>query len=115
MDNQNFPSLPSRQAIFTHLPVQSSIDMDKILKKMEEEGEKTCSSFESFKTEMFERDSENKRRIDVLNEQLEINERKTRDIQTTIKSLEEKFKVQKQTVQYTQNKADSTEGKFDNY
>jgi hypothetical protein len=36
-------------------------------------------------------------------------------MQTTIKSLEEKFEVQKQTVQYTQNKAESTEGKFDNY
>jgi hypothetical protein len=115
MDNQNFPSLPSRQPILIDLPVQSSIDMDKILKKMEEDGEKTRSSFESFKTETLERDSENKRRIHVLNEQLEINERKTRDMQTTIKSLEEKFEVQKQTVQYTQNKADSTEGKFDNY
>jgi hypothetical protein len=63
--------------MLTHPSVQNSIDMDKILKKMKEGGEKTRSSFESFKTEMLERDSENKRRIDLLNEQLEINEQKT--------------------------------------
>jgi hypothetical protein len=91
MDNQNFPSLPSRQPTFTHLPVQSSIDMDKILKKLEEEGEKTRSSFELFKTEMLEHDSDNKLCINLLNEQLETNERKTRDMQATMKSLEEKL------------------------
>jgi hypothetical protein len=115
MNNQNFPSLPSRQPILTHLPVQSSIDMDIILKKLEEEGEKTRSSFESFKTEMLECDSDNKRRINLLNEQLETSERKTCDMQATMKSLEENLEVQNQTVQYIQNKADSTECKFVNY
>ncbi len=64
---------------------------------------------------MLERDSENKRHRDLLNEQLEVNERKMRDMQATMKSLEEKFQVQKQTVQYIQNQAESTEGKFVNY
>ena len=62
--------------------------MDKIFKKMEEEGEKTRSTIDSFKTEMLEQVAENKRRIDSLNEQYEINERKVRDLQATIKSLE---------------------------
>jgi hypothetical protein len=44
---------------------------------MKQGGEKARSSFESFKTEMLERDSENKRPLDLLNEQLEINEQKT--------------------------------------
>jgi hypothetical protein len=118
MDNfscQTFPSLPSRQPILTHSPVQNSVDMDKILKKMEEEGEKTRSSLESFKIEMLERDSENKHRINLLNEQLEINERKTRDMQSTIKSLEEKLEVKEQMDQYIQNKAESTESTLVNY
>jgi hypothetical protein len=54
-------------------------------------------------------------RIDLLGEQLEINERKVRDLQTTIKSLEEKFEVQQQMVQYVQNKAESTDSKFSSY
>jgi hypothetical protein len=51
---------------------------------MEEEGEKTRSTIELFKTEMLEQVVENKLRIDLLNEQLEINERKVRDLQATI-------------------------------
>ena len=82
---------------------------------MEEEGEKTRSSLELFKTEILERDSENKRRIDSLYEQIEINEQKTRDMEATIKSWEDKFEVQKQTVQYTQCKAENTESKLVNY
>jgi hypothetical protein len=82
---------------------------------MEEEGEKTRSSFELFKTEVLERHSENKRRIDSSNEQLEINEQKTRDMEAMIKSWEDKFQVQKQTVQYTQCKAENTESEFVNY
>jgi hypothetical protein len=54
--------------------------MDKILKEMEAEGEKTRSILESFKTEILGQDSENKRCIDLMNEQLEINERKTRNM-----------------------------------
>ncbi len=38
-----------------------------------------------------------------------------RDLQTTIKSLEEKFEVQQQMVQYVQNKAESTDSKFSSY
>jgi hypothetical protein len=34
MNNYNFSSLPSQQPICTNLPVQSSIDMAKILKKV---------------------------------------------------------------------------------
>jgi hypothetical protein len=52
---------------------------------------------------MLERDSENKRRIDLLKEQLEVNEQKTRDMQAMMKSLEEKLEVQKQMTQYIQN------------
>ena len=36
-------------------------------------------------------------------------------MQATIKSLEEKFEVQQQTVQYIQNKAESTKSKVVNY
>ena len=82
---------------------------------MEEEGEKTRSTIDSFKTEMLEQVAENKRRIDSLNEQYEINERKVRDLQATIKSLEEKFSVHQQTVQYVQIKAEGTESMFNSY
>jgi hypothetical protein len=78
-------------------------------------GEKTRALFDSFKTEMLERNSENKRRMDLLKDQLEINEQKTRDLQATIKSLEETFAIREQIVDYTQNKAESTESKFSNY
>ncbi len=64
---------------------------------------------------MLEQVVENKHRIDLLNERLEINERKVRDLHTTIKSLEEKFEVQQQMVQYVQNKAESTDSKFSRY
>lgn len=89
--------------------------MDKIFKKMEEEGEKIRSTIETFKTDMLEQDSENKRRIDLFREQLEINEQKVRDLQTAIESSEEKFAVQQQTVQYVQNKAEGTESTFYSY
>ncbi len=82
---------------------------------MEEGGEKTRSTIELFKTEMLEQVVENKLRIDLLNEQLEINERKVRDLQATIKSSEEKFEVQQQMVQYVQKKAESTEWAFSSY
>jgi len=72
--------------------------MDKICKKMEEEGEKTRSTIELFKTEMLEQVVENKRDIELLIEQLEINERNVRDLQATIKSLEEKFKTQRKVL-----------------
>ena len=88
--------------------------MDKILKKMEEEEEEARSSFESFKTEILQLDSENKRRIDLLNKQLGISERKTRDMEAVIKSLEQKFKVQHQTVQYVQSKVEICESRFVN-
>lgn len=87
-------------------PVQNSFDMDKIVKRMEEEGEKTRSLFESFNADMIERDFENKRHIEVLKEQREKNEREISEMEVTIKSLEEKF-----TVQYIQYKAESNEAK----
>jgi len=105
----------SWQLGFTYSSAPHTIDMDRIFKKMEVEGEKTRSTIELFKTEMLEQIVENKLRIDSLNEQLEINERKVRDPQATIKSLEENFEVQKQMVQYVQNKAESTESKFYSY
>jgi hypothetical protein len=37
------------------------------------------------------------------------------DLQTTIKSLEEKFEIQQQMVQYVPNKAESTDSKFSSY
>jgi hypothetical protein len=37
------------------------------------------------------------------------------DLQTMIKSLEEKFEVQQQMVQYVQNKAESTDSKSSSY
>jgi hypothetical protein len=42
---------------------------------------------------MLEQVVENKHRIDLLNEQLEMNERNVRDLQITIKPLEEKFEA----------------------
>ncbi len=72
---QNFQLLPSRPLMLILRFEIPSIRM-KILKKMKQGGEKARSSFESFKTEMLERDSENKRPLDLLNEQLEINEQK---------------------------------------
>jgi hypothetical protein len=113
--NPNFSSLPSRQPIQTHPLSQNAVDMDKILKKMEEEGEKTRSSLESFKAEMLEQYSANKAQTELLKEQLEIDEKKTRDIHDTMKSWEEKFAVQEQTVQYVQNKAETTESTFNTY
>jgi hypothetical protein len=65
--------------------------------------------------EMLAHNSENKRRIGLLNEQLEINERNMRDLQVTIKSLEEKLQTQQQTVQYVQNKAENIELTFNNH
>jgi hypothetical protein len=112
---QNFPSHTSREPPFTHSSAQITVDMDQILKKMEVEGEKTRSFMESFKSEMLELNSENKRRIDLLDEKLEINEREVRDMQATIKSLEEKLEVREQKVQYIQNKSESTESKFFKY
>jgi hypothetical protein len=94
----------SWQPGFTNSSALNTIDMNKICKKIEEEGEKTRSNIELPKTEMLEQVVENKRDIELLNEQLEINERNVRDLQATIKSLEEKFEVQ-----YVQNKAENTE------
>ncbi len=82
---------------------------------MEEEGEKTRSTIEWFEIEMLEQMVENKRRIDLLNEQLEINQRKMHDLQARIKSSEEKFEVQQQRVQYVQKKAESIEWAFSSY
>ena len=113
-----YPDLTSHSSGQSHLTnssVSNSSDMDKIFKKMEEEGEKTRSTIESFKTEMLEHDVENKRRIDLLNEQLEINEQKVRDLQAKIKMLEEKFEIEQQKVQYVQNKAEGTESMFSSY
>ena len=89
--------------------------MDKVFKKTEEEGEKTRSTIESFKMGMLEQNSEYNRRIDLLNEQLEINERKVCDLQATIKFLAERFAAQQQMIQYIQNKAESTESTFSSY
>jgi len=60
------------------------------LRKWKRKAKKTRSTIELFKTEMLEQVVETKDRIDLLNE------RKVRDLQTTIKSLEEKFEVQQQ-------------------
>ena len=111
----NIPFQSSSHPTFTDYSAPNSVDMDKIFKKMEEEGEKTRSTIEAFKMEMLEKDSENKRRIDLFREQLEINEKKVRDLQTAIESSEEKFVVQQQTIQYVQNKAEGTESTFYSY
>jgi hypothetical protein len=92
----NLPSHSSWQPPFADSSTSNTVDIDKIFKKMEEEGEKTRPTIESFKTEMLEKDFENKRCIGLLNEQLEINEQNLRDLQATIKSVEEKVAVQQQ-------------------